>query len=185
MSSKKSFIQQYWREKKMVGAISPSSPFLAEKMLENIDFSTSKLIVEIGPGTGVFTKRILEKIDDNTKFFVFELNKVFFEALQLEIIDPRVIFINDSAEKLEFYLTHYNFTKVDYIVSSLPLSNFPQRITLKLLRTFQRALSESGKFIQFQYSLKQKRELEHVFPTVSISFTPLNIPPAFIYTCGK
>ena len=59
MSSKKSFIQQYWREKKMVGAISPSSPFLAEKMLEHIDFKNSTVLVEIGPGTGVFTKRII------------------------------------------------------------------------------------------------------------------------------
>lgn len=185
MSSKKSFIQQYWREKKMVGAISPSSPFLAEKMLENIDFKNSKVLVEIGPGTGVFTKRIIEKMSSDTTLLVFELNIEFYEALQLEILDPRVVFINDSAEKLEFYLTQHSFSKVNYIISSLPLSNFPQRITLKLLRTFQRALLDSGKFIQFQYSLKQKRELEHVFPKVSISFTPLNIPPAFVYTCGK
>ncbi len=185
MSSKKSFIQQYWREKKMVGAISPSSPFLAEKMLEHIDFKNSTVLVEIGPGTGVFTKRIIEKMNSETTLLVFELNKEFYDALQLEISDQRVIFINDSAEKLESYLIEYSFSKVDYIISSLPLSNFPQRITLKLLRTFQRALIAHGKFIQFQYSLKQKRELEHVFSKVSISFTPLNIPPAFVYTCTR
>jgi phosphatidylethanolamine/phosphatidyl-N-methylethanolamine N-methyltransferase len=185
MSSKKSFIQQFWREKKMVGAISPSSPFLAEKMLENVDFTSSKVLVEIGPGTGVFTKRILEKMSQECMLLVFELNTDFYTKLVQEIKDERVIFINDSAEKLEFYLSKYSLSNVDAIISSLPLSNIPQRVTLKLLRTFQRSLTITGKFIQFQYSLKQKKELEHVFPVVTISFTPLNIPPAFVYTCGR
>ena len=185
MSSKKSFIQQFWREKKMVGAISPSSPFLAEKMLENIHFTSSKVLVEIGPGTGIFTKRILEKMSREAILLVFELNTNFYSKLLQEIKDRRVIFIHDSAEKLEFYLSKYSLSNVDAIISSLPLSNIPQRVTLKLLRTFQRSLTITGKFIQFQYSLKQKKELEHVFSAVSISFTPLNIPPAFVYTCSR
>ncbi len=185
MSSKKSFIQQYWREKKMVGAISPSSPFLTEKMLEDIDFNNNNIFVEIGPGTGVFTKHLIKKMNINCKLLVFELNTAFYKELISQINDERVIIINDSAEKLENYLSQYQLKKVDVIISSLPLSNFPQRITLKLLRIFQLNLREAGKFIQFQYSLKQKKEIEHVFSKVSISFTALNIPPAFVYSCDK
>ena len=169
----------------MIGAISPSSPFLTEKMLENINFQTVRLLIEIGPGTGVFTKKILEQMSTDSTLLVFELNTNFFEKLKNEIQDTRVIFINDSAEKIDYYISEYQLSKADVIISSLPLSNFPQRITLKLLRSFQRSLNDHGKFIQFQYSLKQKRELEHVFPNVSISFTALNIPPAFVYTCNK
>ena len=169
----------------MVGAISPSSPFLTEKMLEDIDFDKDKTLVEIGPGTGVFTKRLLEKMNLDCRLFVFELNTSFYTELISQIKDQRVIIINDSAEKLEYYLTKHQLQKVDVIISSLPLSNFPQRITIKLLRTFQRNLREAGKFIQFQYSLKQKKEIEHVFSNVTISFTALNIPPAFIYSCDK
>ena len=169
----------------MVGAISPSSPFLTEKMLEDIDFTRDKTLVEIGPGTGVFTKRILEKMSSDCKLLVFELNTEFYKVLISKFNDERITFINDSAEKLEYYLAQFQLHKVDVIISSLPLSNFPQRITLKLLRTFQRNLKEAGKFIQFQYSLKQKKELEHVFSNVSITFTALNIPPAFVYTCGR
>ena len=169
----------------MVGAISPSSPFLTEKMLEDIDFTSQKILVEIGPGTGVFTKRILEKMSSDCKLLVFELNTEFYDILLTQFNDERITFINDSAEKLEHYLTQLQFQKVDVIISSLPLSNFPQRITLKLLRTFQRNLKEAGKFIQFQYSLKQKKELEHVFSKVTITFTALNFPPAFIYSCRK
>jgi phospholipid N-methyltransferase len=48
MPNKKSFLKQFWKEKKMVGAMAPSSRFLAKKMLENIDFSNAKVLVELG-----------------------------------------------------------------------------------------------------------------------------------------
>ena len=185
MLPKKTFFQRFWREKKMVGAISPSSSFLTNKMLENIDFHSAKVFIEIGPGTGVFTKKMLSRMNPESVFLVFELNQEFHQELQTKIADKRVVFINDSAEKLEDYLVQFNIPKVDVIISSLPLSNFYQRFTLKILRTFKDCLNESGKFIQFQYSLKQKKELNHVFSNVNISFTLLNIPPAFIYTCNK
>jgi phosphatidylethanolamine/phosphatidyl-N-methylethanolamine N-methyltransferase len=54
---KKSFIKQFWAEKKMVGSMTPSSRFLTQKMLKNIDFKKVKLIVELGPGTGVFYQK--------------------------------------------------------------------------------------------------------------------------------
>ena len=185
MLSSKSFFQRFLKEKKMVGAISPSSIFLTNKMLENIDFEKTKVLVEIGPGTGVFTKKVLSRMQPNSVFLVFELNTDFFQELQTKIVDKRVIFINDSAEKLQAYLDQFNISKVDAIISSLPLSNFYQRLTLKLLRTFQSCLSDTGKYIQFQYSLKQKQELKHVFSKVKITFTLWNIPPAFVYTCSK
>lgn len=185
MFPNKTFFQRFWKSKKMVGAISPSSSFLTNKMLENIAFDTTKVLVEIGPGTGVFTKKVLSKMHADSIFLVFELNTDFFQELQTSIVDKRVVFINDSAEKLQEYLDRLNISKVDVIISSLPLSNFYQRLTLKLLHIFRTCLSDTGKFIQFQYSLKQRKELKHVFSKVEITFTLWNIPPAFVYTCSK
>ena len=71
MLPKKSFFQRFWREKKMVGAISPSSSFLTNKMLENIDFDSAKVFIEIGPGTGVFTKKMLSRMNPESVFLVF------------------------------------------------------------------------------------------------------------------
>ena len=183
--NKRFFIQQFWREKKMVGSISPSSPFLTEKMLENVDFKNAKVIIEIGPGTGVFTRKILKKLAPDARLLVFELNQDFYNTLKVEIVDDRCIFINDSAEFIQKYLQINNLNQVNYIISSLPLSNIPIRIVLKILHTSKNVLAHNGKFIQFQYSLNQKKALEHVFSEVSIDFTTWNIPPAFIYTCSK
>ena len=64
MSDKRSFLRQFWKEKKMVGAMSPSSRFLAKKMLESVDFESARIIVDLGPGTGVLTRRLLDRVPD-------------------------------------------------------------------------------------------------------------------------
>jgi phospholipid N-methyltransferase len=185
MATKKAFLKQFWKEKKMVGAMSPSSRFLAEKMLKNVDFKNVKLIVELGPGNGVFTKKILEKLPQDAKLLVFELNEDFFNFLQKEIQDERVILINDSAEKIAEYVKKEGFLFADYVISSLPLANFPKKVIDNIVDESYNIIKNQGKYIQFQYSLLSKKTLEERFQRLHVSFTPLNFPPAFVYTCIK
>lgn len=185
MPQKKSFIKQFWKEKKMVGAMAPSSRFLAQKMLENIDFSEARVIIELGPGTGVFTDKILKKMRDDAKLLVFELNDNFCNSLKHRITDPRAIIIHDSAEKIEKYLIENQLDKADVVISSLPLANFPSELRNAILHASHKSLTPIGKYIQFQYSLQSKKHIKKVFPQMSINFTPLNFPPAFVYTCKK
>jgi phospholipid N-methyltransferase len=185
MTAKKSFIKQFWQDKKMVGAMSPSSKYLCHKMLKNIDFKTVRLIVELGPGTGVFTRKILEKLPQDSKLLVFELNTDFFNLIKKEIHDSRMILVNDSAEKIGEYVKQEGFLFADYIVSSLPLANFPKKLTDTILKESYSILKNKGKYIQFQYSLVSKKNLDTQFEAVHLSFTPINFPPAFVYTCVK
>lgn len=185
MTKRKSFLKQFWEDKKMVGAMSPSSKFLAAKMLKNVDFKKAKLIVELGPGNGVFTKRILEQLPADSTLIVFELNTGFYELLKQEISDKRMILINDSAEKIGHYLKENGFLHADYVISSLPFTNFPKKLTEDILNESYDNLKNHGKFIQFQYSLISRKNLEARFQSVHISFTPMNFPPAFVYTCLK
>ena len=185
MAKKSAFLKQFWQEKKMVGAMSPSSKYLAHKMLQNIDFKKAKVLVELGPGTGVFTKKILEAMNPDAKLFVFELNDNFYHALKEEIVDDRMILIHDSAEFIQKYLNEYQHLNTDYVISSLPLANFPNKLKLNILNASYESLRNNGKYIQFQYSLNSKKALEERFESVHLSFTPLNFPPAFVYTCIK
>jgi phospholipid N-methyltransferase len=185
MPGKKSFIKQFWKEKKMVGAMAPSSRFLASKMLQNVDFKSARVIIELGPGTGVFTDRIIEKMHPDARMLVFELNDNFFHSLENRISDERVKIIHDSAEKIEQYLEEHGLDKADVVISSLPLANFPQELRQAILSASHRSLKNVGKYIQFQYSLQSKKQIKSTFSDVSIDFTPLNFPPAFVYTCKK
>jgi len=169
----------------MIGSVRPSSRFLAKKMLRSIDFNSDKVIIELGPGTGVFTFEIIKKMKPDAILLVFELNITFIRNLRKLIKDERVLLINDSAEKIEEYLIKYNLEKADVIVSSLPLSNFPDELKESIVLNSHKSLKKNGKFIQFQYSLANKEMFAAIFNKISTTFTLLNFPPAFVYTCIK
>jgi phosphatidylethanolamine/phosphatidyl-N-methylethanolamine N-methyltransferase len=178
-----SFMYQFFKGAQTVGSFFPSTPILAAKIVKHIDFSKAKIVVEVGPGTGVFTKKILKKLQNDAIFIAFELNEKFYTKLKNEINDPRFILINGSAEELKSYLKEHGYTEVDYLISSIPLSNFKGKKIVTLLHSFRELISKNGTFIQFQYSFNQKRLFYKMFPNVIMDFTQFNIPPAFIYVC--
>ena len=154
-------------------------------MLDNIDYSKTKVIVELGPGTGVFTRRIAKKLPKNVVLLVFELNEEFYLQLKNEFYQSNIMIIHDSAENILMYLKEHNFDCADVVISSLPLSNFKEDLRSSLLNNIYESLSDAGKFIQFQYSLQSKKALMSLFQEVKIDFTALNIPPAFVFSCQK
>ena len=185
MGKKRQFLKEFFKERKEVGALSPSSRYLAKKMIAPINFAKAKCVVELGPGTGIFTELLLKNMEADSKLLVFETNKSFYENLKESITDERVILINDSAEFIGDYLEEAGFEKADYIVSSLPLTVIPVRIKLRILNNAIKYLSDQGKYIQFQYSLNAHKLLKNKFREVKLDFTPMNIPPAFVYRCKK
>lgn len=180
--TKRNFIKQFFKDKQMVGALSPSTRFLGQKMLENIDFEKTKTIIELGPGTGVFTDIIIERMAQDAKLYVFELNDSFYNSLNDRIDDPRVQVIHDSAE---FVAKYVNEHEVDAVISSLPLMVFPEKLRVNVVKASFDILKPKGKYVQFQYSLQSKKLLESIFKNVNVSFTLKNFPPAFIYSCNK
>src|SRR5690554_643492 len=155
-------------------------------MLNNVDFESSNVIVEYGPGTGVFTRRIIEKMNPNAKFYVFELHEPFYLKLKEEFKNyPNVRIIFDSAVHILKYLAEDQHEYADVIISSLPLTNFDQKLTMRILKSAEIALRPEGQYIQFQYSLNARKILSKIFNSISIQFTANNLPPAFIYTCKK
>jgi|SRR5690606_4719315 len=183
MSEVKNFRKQFWKERKTVGSMTPSSRFLTKKMLRNIDFSKRKVIVELGPGTGVFTREIIKKMTPDSILLVFEINDTFFQDLSKKISDSRVHLIHDSAVKIEEYLSKYDLQEADVVISSLPLAVIDANIRSAILENTKKSLKKGGKFIQFQYSLQSKGLLKKLYKEIKISFTILNFPPAFVYTC--
>ena len=163
----------------------PSSKYLANKMLKNINFFEAKVIVELGPGDGAITKNILKKLAPQTTLICFEINDVFFEELQ-KIKHSQLVLVKASAENIIEELNKLGFKETDYIVSSLPLTIIPKNISYNILIKSHEALTKKGLFIQYQYSLTYYSKLKKVFgENIKLDFEPLNFPPAFIYKCVK
>ena len=80
--NKRQFLQRFLKEKKSIGAMAPSSKFLATKMLEKVHFKTANIIVELGPGTGIFTEQIISSMCENARLIIIELDEVFYRNLK-------------------------------------------------------------------------------------------------------
>ncbi len=175
------FFKEFLKNWRSIGSITPSSKFLVNKMLEAVDFSDAKLVIELGSGSGIITTQLLKKMGSNSKLVAFETSTDFYRDLK-KINDSRIEVYNQSALSLEKY---FSPESVDYIISGIPLANLSPQDKKNLLISSYKALKSNGRFIQFQYSLESKKDLEKVFDKVNVDFTPLNIPPAFVFSCLK
>lgn len=168
-----------------VGALMPSSKFLAEKMVELADLKNAKCIVEFGAGTGAITQKILSEMQHSATLFCFEVDEGLIEILNKNIKDPRLKIIRDSAENFYKYIVESGFEYADRIISGLPLALLSKEIRDEILKSSEKYLRDDGIFVQFQYSLTNSSAFKKKFPEVIINFELLNIPPAFIYVCRK
>jgi phosphatidylethanolamine/phosphatidyl-N-methylethanolamine N-methyltransferase len=183
MSRNKDFFKAFLSNRKSVGSVMPSSRFLTKKILDYINFNKDIVIVELGPGTGVFTREIQRRMSADSKLIVIELNAEFVKKLKSEFEDSRIEIIEGSATDLSEILRIRGIITTDYILSSLPLTSIPVKITEEILSQCKKSLNNDGKFLQFQYSLQQRKRLSRHFQKMEIGFTPLNFPPAFVYCC--
>ncbi len=186
MEKKFNFLKEAISTVKTSGTIIPSSRFLAEKMLKNIDFDKAEVIVELGSGNGAITKHILNKMNKQTKLVCFEINESFHQELS-KIKHCQMTILKSSAENINEELEKLGFEEADYVVSGLPLTMIPNEISENILIETHKSLKKGGRFVQFQYSLDYYKKLKSIFSkeNVSLNFEPLNFPPAFIYSCIK
>ena len=150
MNSKLIFFSKFLKKPKEVAAVIPSSKYLISRIINNIDFSTTKCIVEYGPGVGTITKEILKNLNQDAKSICFETNSKFCTFLNKNLNDSRLIVINDSAEKLNFYLEKFNINNIDYVLSSIPFSLIKKENKKNIIKKTRDNLRKDGKFIIYQ-----------------------------------
>lgn len=175
------FLKQYVKDPVKIGAMAPSSCFLADKMVEEISFLACDCIVEFGPGTGVFTEKILARKKQETKFIVIEQEEEFYNRL-IEKYGHRenVVFYHGSAEDVRRYIREQGCEKADYVISGLPFTSLPKEVSRRILRETNLALAEDGIFYTFQYSLVKKKLFQSYFKIISIRREMRNFPPAYV-----
>lgn len=169
---------------KTSGSITPSSKYLIQKCLDNVDFDQAKVILEFGVGDGCITEEILNKRNANCKLIAIEINENLFDyAINKFKNHENLILYLASAFDFDEVLQKEGVSEVDYIISSLPLSLFKKSEIDSMFNKVPNFLSENGAFIQYQYSIGKYGYLKKVFNKVSVDFTVRNAPPALIFTC--
>ncbi len=180
----KIFLQSFLKNPRQTGSIVPSSVFLVKKLTDPVDYEKSKILVEFGAGNGVVTKTILRKMRDDAILVCIEIEEKLCREIKKKIKDPRLKLICGGAGDLGDFLRELKIEQVDYIISELPLVSLPAEMVENILISAKKYLKPDGKYIQMQYSLLGLKKLKRHFSEVKISFTPLNIPPSFVYICS-
>ena len=164
-----------------VGAVWPTSRWAVRDLLDMGDLPGARTVVEFGVGTGVYTEEILKRLHPEGTFLAFEIEPDLASAVAARLKDPRLRVINASAEHVDDYLEG---AKADYIVSSVPFTSLPADVRGSLLEAARGALAPNGQMLVLQYSTTVLQDLERVFATIRRRFSPLNIPPAFLFACS-
>ena len=180
------FLKEYIKHPRNTGAIAASTSRLAKGMVNGIDFDKANYIVEIGPGMGSFTREIMKRKRPDTFLLLIEINEVFYTILEEKYRNnPSVQVINGSAENIEKYLKASNITKIDYCISGLPFASLPKEVSNSILKNVMELLKPEGKFITFQYSLFKYSFINKFFTEISVEKVWLNLPPAYVLSCGN
>jgi phospholipid N-methyltransferase len=169
---------------KNIGAIAPSSKYLAKDIIKHIDFKENQVILEFGCGNGAITRQVLKQIPASSRLISLEINEPFLKHCQNSFsIYKNFEIYNHSAIEFDVLLKQLQIEKVDYLISSLPLAILPKTDLDDLFKKIPNYLENNGSFLQYQYSLNKYKYLKSVFDSVKLDFTPINLPPAFIYRC--
>ncbi|KPN95167.1 class I SAM-dependent methyltransferase [Lysinibacillus sp. ZYM-1] len=177
------FLTEFIKHPKTIGAISPSSKKLAHKMVQPICFENAQCIVELGPGMGSFTKELVKRKKPETLLVLIEHNTTFCEKLRQQYKhETNVLVINGSAENLMQYLAQFNIGEIDYVISGLPFTSLEAEVSCSILKNVQGCL-QNGKFITFQYSLVKKSFFQKYFEFISHEKVWINMPPAYVLSC--
>jgi phospholipid N-methyltransferase len=183
------WVIQALRNPRELSTIFPSSRFLARKIADQMDLDEPCCIAELGPGDGALTEEIVERLHPDSKLLLIEINDFFSKQLEEIYSDHEkssaIKVLNRSADELDQICVEEGIEGLDYVVSGLPLSTLPDRLAMSILRTVRDSLKPTGRYVQFQYSLDYKEDIESVFGPVGLHRVWLNIFPARVYVADK
>ena len=168
-----------------VGAVAPSSRYLAQAMVDAVDWSDCRSVVEYGPGTGVFTEQILKRRTPGTPVMIIERNENFCRQLEERFQGAEHFYlVQGSAENAADYLAERNLPIPDAILSGLPFASLPKEVSETILaRTASLLAAEKpGIFVTFQYSLLKMTLLETHLRLAAHRRVWRNFPPAHVLT---
>lgn len=177
------FIAAWLRSPLKMGAVLPSSRKLAQAIARQVDIGKEGAVVEIGAGTGVVTKALLGVGVSKNNLLVIEREKQFYNLLERDF--PELRLLCADAMNLEAVLQKSDVSKVNAIVSSLPLLSMPSSVRLVIEEQMAKAIGDGGIIIQFTYGHRSPisgSELERYrLKGKRVKTVVANIPPAHIW----
>jgi phospholipid N-methyltransferase len=150
------FFREFRHHFRTTGAVLPSSRFLAGALVSQLRPPRPPgRILEVGPGTGSVTRAIARRMVRGDRLDAVEINPRFVRALRRRLEEDDVLrpwrgqveVIHAGVEDL------IGESVYDYIVSGLPLNNFPVAKVREIFATYSRLLKPGGTLTYYEYVL--------------------------------
>jgi phospholipid N-methyltransferase len=150
------FFREFRRHFRTTGAILPSTRFLARALVRPLrERRGPGRILEVGPGTGSVTREIARRMIAGDRLDAVEINGRFIELLRRRIdFDPSFWHAADHIRLVHSAVENLPGESVyDYIVSGLPMNNFPVAQVRTIFATYRRLLKAGGMLSYYEYVL--------------------------------
>lgn len=132
-----------------IGAIAPSSTYLAAQMLHGLPLCSGKSILELGVGTGPFTKALHQILPADIPYLGIEREAGFMHSLRHRY--PHFHFVcGDAGDALQIH-AESGLPKVNCILSGLPFASLPEAVRNNILDAIDDFMAEGCLFRNFQY----------------------------------
>jgi phospholipid N-methyltransferase len=179
------FGRNFLKHPRMLGSLIPSSRFLVERVLGQVDWARARTIVEYGPGVGTITGEILRRLRPDGTLLAIEMNRDFVRYLRRTVSDRRLQVIEGSAADADRVLAGRGLRHADYVISGIPYSTMPPAVRDQILRTTHDVLHQDGAFLVYQFTRAVLPFLQERFARVDQGFEPRNIMPARLFFCRR
>jgi phospholipid N-methyltransferase len=177
------FGRNFIKHPRMLGSLIPSSRFLVNKVLSEVDWSRARVFLEYGPGVGTFTTEILRRMRADAVIVALETNTDFVRFLRSRVKDDRLHVVHGSAADADAALRALSLEHADYVLSGIPYTTMPPQLRETILKKTHAVLHPNGTFLVYQFTRSVLPYLQQVFDLVRQDFEPLNVMPARLFYC--
>ncbi|MDM8528581.1 methyltransferase domain-containing protein [Anaerolineales bacterium HSG24] len=138
-----------------VGAVLPSSAALGKAAAFYLAEKRGNIkVLEAGAGTGSFTREILPHLDTGDSLDAVEINPDLLHHLYLRFQSEPDFQVSNGVDinLINANLLQFPFKgQYDYIIFSLPMTNFPSQMVEELLTLMMKHLKPGGVFSYVKY----------------------------------
>lgn len=150
------FLKLYMREPSVVGAVAPSSKYLAAALARPFAHRTApSRVLEIGAGTGRVTRRIVQLLGLEDHLDICEIQSAFAELIEAQVLasppavqaraQGRIRLLRCPAQDIVDPIGY------DFVISGLPFTAFQPELVETILAAVRRNLRPGGVFSYFEY----------------------------------